>query len=282
MDLASFSNELIAAATKSHAAGVALLKRSCPAVVTQIQRDSARRGPLSFWGRSRNFDENAHAIVVEPVVLNLIADIAGRRVSVRTPHAGLQHTYGYLFSTIETPYGFKRDRWVEANIAADLGLDSTLLSPTPSEGTLLANATWVSAAIAYRGFPSLTKRLVDYLDDNVASELTSFTVATSDHVRVTEKVKTRYRKDKRSFALQSDLVTTNPKNGDSLLVYSVVDDDRRQHQLITVFPISAESRHEICALAKTVDREDIRTRYNAYVPALGTRVHSGSCRLESF
>jgi predicted kinase len=40
-----------------------------------------------------------------------------------------------------TPYGFKRDRWVNGDVAAVVGCPPELLGPAPPEGTLLSNLT---------------------------------------------------------------------------------------------------------------------------------------------
>ncbi|MBM82205.1 MAG: hypothetical protein CMJ78_16685 [Planctomycetaceae bacterium] len=69
-----------------------------------------------------------------------IGEVAGIPCHGDVIHAGLQHTYGYLLSTIETPFGFKRDRWVDDTISASLGLRSSALRPWTKQ-SLLMNVT---------------------------------------------------------------------------------------------------------------------------------------------
>ncbi|MEQ9407148.1 MAG: hypothetical protein RIK87_05455 [Fuerstiella sp.] len=139
IDFAALAEQLEAVTRTGTDRGRRLLQRRAPGIVAQIRRDAARFGPLSFWGRCRNVDELAGATIVDPGILQLIADIAGRNMSTTSPHAGLQHTYGYLFSRIETPYGFKRERWLETEIENAFGLHPTTMGPAPQHGTLLAN-----------------------------------------------------------------------------------------------------------------------------------------------
>src|SRR5262245_47126296 len=89
---------------------VAVLRKLCPPVYRQIVQERKRPEVLSLWGRSSNVDENAGKVIVHPAILRAIGELAGVPMPGRIVHAGLQHTYGYLFSLIETPYGFKRDR----------------------------------------------------------------------------------------------------------------------------------------------------------------------------
>ena len=281
-DFATLARQLIAKANRTPANGVAFLERAAPDVVQQIRRDARQRGPLSFWGRSENIDELADTIIVEPSVLHVIAAIAGRNVSTRTPHAGLQHTYGYLFSTIETEYGFKRDRWVKSSIGLAVGFDSTVLGPHPDQGTLLANATWLSGQIAFRGHRERLRRLRSFLSKKFHGELSKFDVTRFKHVRLLETARTSWRKKTRSWTLQTDIIESTMRPGRMLLVYSIVDNDKQTHELITLFPTTSDTRDALVDRAGTRKRSDIRIRYNAYVPALKGRVLSGSCRVKRF
>ena len=60
---------------------------------------------LALWGRSVNADENTGETIVHPAILAAIGALAGVPMRGRFVQAGLQHTYGYLFSLIDTPYG---------------------------------------------------------------------------------------------------------------------------------------------------------------------------------
>src|SRR5262245_13206806 len=109
--LAGAAAEMIAAARAGEPI-VPLLRRRCPEVLRQIVADARHPGLFSHWGRSANFDENAQSVIVDPAIVRAVGETAGVPARGRFVHAGLLHTYGYLFSLIETPYGAKRDRWV--------------------------------------------------------------------------------------------------------------------------------------------------------------------------
>src|SRR5256885_4802858 len=95
---------------------LSVLKKLCPHIYRQIGHDSRFPGLLSLWGRSVNVDENAGQVIVHPAILQAIGELAGVPMRGRIVHAGLQHSYGYLFSLIDTPYGAKRDRWVSTEL----------------------------------------------------------------------------------------------------------------------------------------------------------------------
>lgn len=282
MDFRILSEHILAAGSRSLRAARDLLEEKAPQIAGQICEDSRRKGPLSFWGRSRNLDELAGLVIVEPTIIHLIASLSGRPLSLLTPHAGLQHTYGYLFSTIETPYGFKRERWTKTDIEVAFGLDRTTLSPFPERGTLLANATWFSGQFAFRGHAANRHRLRDYLEQKVSPDLLQLRAGKGRHVRLSERVDLVWRKDSRAWTLQTDLVSSAIDSRFGVLIYSVVDHQHEEHQLITMFPVGAAVRKQLRDRARRNRRTDIRPRYNAYIAALNAGEFSGSCRLRTF
>lgn len=281
-DYSAIAEQLIRAVDQSCAQGVALCKRQLPNLVLQIQQDSKYRGPLSFWGRSWNTDELTDTTIVHPNVVTLISAIAERKTSTRTPHAGLQHTYGYLFSTIETPYGFKRDRWIETQIESGFQLNETTLGPNPHAGTLLTNVTWLCGQVAFRGFNKNLRRLEEFLTEKVADDLISTNLRAFVQRRLSETVSTDWRGRTRKFTLQTDLLTSAIDRRFSLNIYSVIDHTAETHQLITLFPVGAASRREMAIRGAQKHRHDIQLRYNASIPALNGGVFSGSCGVQDF
>ncbi|MEZ6128655.1 MAG: hypothetical protein R3C59_08220 [Planctomycetaceae bacterium] len=281
-DYSALSTQLVAAARRDPDAGINLLRKTQPALVAQIQTDAMRRGPLKFWGRSRNVDELTGTTIVDPAILTLISRLTRKTLSKTTPHAGLQHTYGYLFSTIETPHGFKRDRWLETDIETAFGLHPTTLSPEPHQGTLLANATWLTGTIAFRDNAQSLKTLQEYLNARAAPDVAKLDPKTWQHHRLSETVNIEWRHEQRSWTLQTDSVTPSAGSSFSLLVYSVVDHHSNAHQLITLFPIGAATRKEILERATKRHRDDIRARFNAYVPAMSVKAWPGRCQLKTF
>lgn len=278
----SLSRQFVSAAVRDMSRATKLFEQKAPEIADQIRTDARRRGPLSFWGRSRNVDELAAVTIVDPAIIELISSVADRPISSITPHAGLQHTYGYLFSTVETPYGFKRDRWVETDIETAFGLDASTLGPYPKHGTLLTNATWFAGQIAFRNKPAERKRLHRFLATKVSPELPEFSPQTGRHIRLMERVSLNQQKKKRSWTLQTDIVTSSKPGRQSVLVYSAVDHQRDLHQLITLFPVGAGVVKELRNRSLTQRRTDIRSRYNAYIPGLPNHELKGSCRLKKF
>lgn len=281
-NFADLARRLVSTTRRDFVRGLKLFEQQVPGLAAQIRQDSARRGPLAFWGLSRNVDEITGTTIVDPEVLQVISAIADKKFSNCTPHAGLQHTYGYLFSTIETPFGFKRDRWLGTDIEAAFGLDLTTLSPFPHFGTLLSNATWLAGIIAYRSFPRRNAKLKRYLESRVALDLVTLNPKSLNQIRLIETATMDWRNEPRKWTLQTDLVNSVTSTNFTLLVYSAIDHYRDEHQLITLFPVGPSARQELLQRASTRRRVDIRARFNTYVPALAGREWSGTCRLKTF
>ncbi|MCA9138499.1 MAG: hypothetical protein KDB00_17125 [Planctomycetales bacterium] len=263
---------------------VSLLRRSCPQIVRQIESDVGRSGPLIFWGECRNVDEFAGKVIVEPPILESIFRIARQPLHLEHPHAGLQHTYGYLFSVIETPFGKKRDRWVSDQLEQSLDLPTDVLGPTPKFGTLLANATWLAGSIAFRGH-SRRNWLKRCLGKRVAPSLRDLAIDRLSRVRSIETIKLQpVRGRQLRVSLITDLVRLPLADHDSdgwLLVYSIEDDRNRNPELVTLFTVSdafAESVRQRSSLRKL---SDIRLRYNAWVPGFPQTPQSGTVKIIS-
>lgn len=278
MDFSAIAQQLIDVACKDVARAAELFCQLCPDVVSQIETDSARRGPLSFWGRSTNFDELANQTIVDPVLINVLSQVAAKKISVKTPHAGLQHTYGYLFSLIQTPYGMKRDRWTETRLESAFGLDRSTLSPKPEHGTLLTNATWLAGQIAFRNVDDSLDRLRSYLTGKYSSDLDRIDFNGLLQTRIVEKVTLKTKKKlAESWLLQTDLVSVPADNDFALLVYSVSEEQTTNASLITLFPVGQKMQTELLQRTQSRTRDDIRLRFNAYVPALFGGVFNGTC-----
>ena len=263
---------------------VDLLQKRCPRILSQIRRDSVRTGPLPFWGRCMNIDEFAGTSIVSPSVLEVLSATAQRRMSLSMPHAGLQHTYGYLFSVIPTPFGMKRDRWIDDGLERSLGLPSQTLEPRPSLGTLLTNATWLAGRIAFRNDDRLLQ-LQRRLTDRIAPSLHRMTLPTMS-LRLLESVVTAARSGvEAEIQLRTDIVRMPRAEGELavnpyLLVYSVADSRCRHPALVTLFAVSEDFREALATRATQRRRSDIRPRYNASVPGLSSEPRKGVCRLE--
>ncbi len=268
-----------AALARALRARPAELERLAPGIVRQLEADAKRPAWLSLWGESLNFDENARAVIVAPEILAALA------AKLRVPyadaplgrvHAGLEHTYGYLFSVLRTPYGFKRARWVRGELERGFGLPRGLLGPAPRQGTLLANATYLLGRLAFRGEPAELRRLEEGRRA-AAPALRALDFARLDVRRLEEEVALGERR----VLLRTDLVAF-PSTGTAnsrLLVYSVRDE--RGARLITAFPVAESFASRLLAPAELGDTP-VSSRYNAYVPGLTGAARPGKRRLAPY
>lgn len=268
---------LVARAEAGGAVG-SLLQTAFADVCRQIRRDATFPALLSLWGRCVNVDENVGEVIVHPAILEAIGQMAGRRMRGRVVHAGLQHTYGYLFSLIETPFGAKRDRWLSTDMERGLGIERSLLSYRPRAGTLLANATWLMGHIAFRDVPVLLRKLTK-LSRAVAPELQNFDFTQLAPARLVETVN-GVGPRRRQVRLITDLLPypharSERRQENSLLIYSVQTGGSVTRKLITAFPVSQQVVTELQASAATSGVAPTRPRYNAYVPGFGGKTRNG-------
>lgn len=107
-----------------------------------IDADAAA-GRFAVWGRSSVIDENTGTAVVPASVFAALHERAGIDARFPVGNAGLLHVYGYLLSTAPTPYGPKRDRWLDGALARAYGLadDAFLPWTFPDTATLLTRVT---------------------------------------------------------------------------------------------------------------------------------------------
>jgi hypothetical protein len=222
---------------------------------------------LATWGRALNYNQIANGgfsddpIVAPAIIDELIARAGAPARADRVIHAGVQHTYGYLFSVLATPFGFKRARWVKPSVNDGFGLPAGTIAPVPVAGTLLANVTWLAGAIAFAGEPELAA--AHGAPALVAPAVQALDVAALHTRRLTETVSVAGR----TVELRTDFVDfPHPTEAASTwLIYSIRDAGKSQ--LITAFPITASARdkYEGAALGDAVP---ITTQYNAWVEGL--------------
>lgn len=268
--LAEAARAMITAASRSQSA-VAVLKRHCPHIYHQIRQLRECPSLLALWGRSRNVDENVGQVIVHPAILQAIGQLAEVPLRGRIVHAGLEHTYGYLFSLLETPFGYKRERWTRPDIEDGFGIAAPSLRAEPAEGTLLTNLTWFAGRIAFRDRPR-ELRVLRRMAPLVSSVVKEYPYAGLGPCRVVEEVTCKQAGGrKRLVRLQTDLVPflfpSADSAGDShLLIYSIVSGGVAR--LVTVFPVGAALVEE---LTGTEEPEQVVLNglpYNAYVSGL--------------
>ncbi|MFN3242855.1 MAG: hypothetical protein ACE37K_15245 [Planctomycetota bacterium] len=251
----------VTAAAKG-AAGAEVLRSQLPALADGLLSVRAHPWVLAPWGISRNFDENARCRIVEPGVLRAIALLARQPMPTRACHAGLLHTYGYLLSTIETPYGRKRDRWVRPAIERGLGLRDAL-RPMPRDGSLLHNVTWFLARIAWSDEPRQLRRLARERG-GVAASVLDYDYAGLAVTRVSERVRLA---DRRLVELHSELVAfpDRQRRAPSTLLVYWYRTTAAGRRLMTAFPVFDDVVDALLAQGSGDGRVDVRPRYNAVV-----------------
>ncbi|MET4783119.1 amino acid deaminase [Glaciihabitans sp. UYNi722] len=194
--------------------------------------DDTRARRFDAWGMSTVIDENIDAPVIEPEVFEQLHEAASITATWPIGNAGLLHVYGYLLSTIETPYGLKRDRWLDGELAIALGL-----SP---DAFLLESAADAGETVLQRVTESVLPRLEHspdslFLRDELSDDGQVF----------------------RTLVLP-------PVGRQSALLYGVHDGDRMR--AITAFPVTPSS-HFLSSLAQ----QPARMRYNAATTSLPPR-----------
>ncbi len=275
--LQSAAQAMAAAAAKGQSV-LGVLEKYCPHVYRQILYDRMFPGLLSLWGRSVNLDENVGQVIVHPAIVQAIGELAGVPMLGPVVHAGLLHTYGYLFSLIDTPYGAKRDRWLSPKLARGFGFDLSLLSDRPRQGTLLANLTWFLGQIVYRDRPPSLRRL-EPSAPAAAPALLAYDYARFAVCRVVEQV-VLGAKRKRAVSLLTDLVPFPQPPSDAgaestLLAYAVQNGSRAPVKLVTAFGVKSEVVGALKASVPPQGSVAVRLQYNGYVAGLLGRTVAG-------
>ena len=227
-------------------------EKEFPRLADQIRRD--RESPfLDIWGQSYNTDELENSAIVDRKFLTTIGRIANTNIrDGQSYHAGLIHTYGYLFSLLPTKHGYKRERWTQGIIEKGLGIPERCLSPQPPDGTLFANVSFLLSSIAIGRKSTIN-------DANVSERLKLFRFRDMKRHRILETC--RYSVKKKRVQLVTDIVDFGKtvKKCCSLLVYSTLI--AKQRRLITCFPIQSKSRDELFDIAAK-NSTPIKARFN--------------------
>lgn len=240
-----------------------------PKLTANWRADTAQEGLKRIWGKSINFDEGAKGTIVHPAILDSLAKALGVPPrQERIVHAGLEHTYGYLFSTLLTSFGYKRARWVRPDIEEGLGIPRGLLGPEPKEGTLFSNLTYFLGRISLKD-DSEAQAILSAASPAVASFLTDFPYDSLKTRRLEETMSFKGVSGKeRSVSIRTDFVlfhTPAEKGNSALLIYSVSDSEQKGSQLITAFPVAHGFMEKALNSKDLGKNQPIRTRYNAFI-----------------
>ncbi len=253
------------------------IEAGIPGFLRQLEQDHETPLLFQLWGMSRNIDESHLSTgrrTVSPAVLKALNSIwnVNYDSSYIYGHAGLTHTYGYLLSNLETPFGHKRLRYTRNEIEAGFGLPAGLFSGRPPKGTLFSNLTLFAGKIAFRDHEPAVKLLdeaIGQIGRTAPLELLSYPFGSLKVRRLVEWT----RNDQFTLELRTDIVTFPRPNtagrNTALLIYSVVykkdGKDRARPRLITVFPVDAGFANNLFKADGLGDRVPFKLKYNASV-----------------
>ena len=245
---------------------VSHLKTSEKNIAHQLELIKNDQVVVNLWGMSQNFDAGAKQIILDE---KIIGDLQGNFKITndnQTVHAGIMHTYGYLFSTLNTPYGYKRWRWTIPTFTEAMGLKDKSISPHPKTGTLLSNLTYFAGKIAFKSKDKLTA--LEKIS-NVSEEIKNFPYQNLEVVTLEEQItnspKFNYFFRTNFIKILNKVTKNHQEDNDYLLIYSLVEPLTKEEKLITVFPIKKD------AFLKSTDElllgsnRPIFVRYNAAI-----------------
>ncbi len=204
---------------------------------------TARAVSDKSWTDCTIFDELAKADILSEKAMKGLGIRRETTGGVVHAPAGLTHTYGYLFSQLQTAYGLKGKRWIESRIDERLGLAAGTFSPLPPSGEFATNLT--STLLQLVAKPS--KKAAGRVEQNV-------TWTTKDGKMVKATVFTVLV----PLAPLPDLKTTD----EFLLIYGLTRDGRTL--LTTAFPIAKGFADSIMG-AKADAAPVFKPRFNLYV-----------------
>jgi hypothetical protein len=213
----------------------------------------------NLWGKSINFDSGAKKQILDENIIQDIQNICSVKNDNKIVSAGLMHTYGYLFSTLQTPYGYKRKRWIDPTINYGFNFNGQSISPYPLEGTLLSNLTYFAGRLAFSEKTNLSK-----LEDLkfVSKEVKSFDYKKVEVTLLEEVISyPQTIKTLRTHFVKFKSKLPNEEN-DFILIYSVFDQTTKIEQLITVFPIKMDAYLKSIDNNSLGDDRPILVRYN--------------------
>lgn len=247
-----------------------ILDQNVPGFAASMEKDATQnRDLLNMWGLSRNIDESHLSDGTRTVPANVIQFLnsilkVNYDETFTFGHAGLTHSYGYMMSNLQTPFGFKRARYVLGELEAGFGLTAGLFSGLPAQGTLLSNLTNFAAKIAFRDHPEMLKGIISEV-----CEIANFDYSSLKPMRLIELIKN----ERYTLELRTDIVPFTQKNDKGanthLLIYSVdfhAQGQNSQPRLITVFPVQKGFVDGVFAASGLGDQVTMKLKYNAALP----------------
>jgi hypothetical protein len=254
-----------------------ILDQDAPGFMTEIDRDGNARDLLNLWGLSSNIDASNIASGALTIPANLIQFFVSLwkvpyNSNFTQGNAALNHTYGYLFSNVWTPFGYKRARYVQGELESGLGITPGMFSGIPAQGTLLSNVTYLAATIAFRDNPASMKDFSDAVSNGEivsVPELVNYPYANLKIQRLVEVA----ANDQFYLELRTDIVAfpkVNTEGSDqALLVYSLdfhAPGQASKPRLITAFPVQTSFGAGIFNPTGLGNSVPLSLKYNAALP----------------
>jgi hypothetical protein len=260
-----------------------VLAEKIPGFLPEIEADAKARDILNLWGLSRNIDESNLSTGLKTVPPSFLEFLAHEwkvpfNPSFTEGHAGATHTYGYLMSTMSTPYGYKRARYVRGETEQGFGLPDRTLSGIPTRGTLLMNLTQFAGRIAFRDNEASELELTHALENPAVTKVLSlyrYDYASLKPKRLVEIVDN----EKFYLELRTDIVNFPHPNrrgtNTALLIYSIDFREKNSFddgaalahpKLITAFPVDANFAKGLFNPAQLGEKVHVNLKYNAVLP----------------
>jgi hypothetical protein len=241
------------------------LETLAPALERAVRSDRAYPALIGAWGQTLNYDEAIKEEIVPHALLRTLTQWMGvpaplpARAGALQVHSGVEHVYGYLFSTKSTPYGFKRARWVKDELEVGFNLPRGALGPTPLEATLFRNVTVF--------LTQWLKRAGLAQDLKIQSSAASDTIAQYAPNQTLELVVLQERKANLTVTtlfvpFESQRV---PRKNTHLLIYSSFEPEQGT-RLFTAFPVDDGFVKKAIAPESLGSGQALVPRYNAWMP----------------
>ncbi len=256
-------SELVASSLANKTSFLTTLKNTNPHLYNQIENDSKDLKLISFWGQSYNFDSGAKKQIIDDKIINELQAKFNISNDNKIVHAGITHTYGYLFSVLNTPYGYKRKRWIDPTLNFAFAFSGNSLGPQTTEGGMFSNITYFAGSIAF-------KEIKDRKDlqalQNVSSEVKKFDYSKLEIQKVEEEI---IQNGVHGNILRTTLVKfpfkSEKEENDYLLIYSIWKPKLHKEILITAFPIKKDAYKKLVDEESLGANKGISVRYNAYL-----------------
>ena len=254
-----------------------ILNEKLPGFMNEIDLDATAKDMINLWGLSRNVEDSTSEDGPKIIPVNLLRFLipiwgVSYNDTFTEGNAGLNHTYGYLLSTLQTRNGYKRERYIHGEIEEGFGLPAGTFSGIPPKGTLFSNLTKFAGTIAFRDNPDCLRELSESQESGRVtklSELESFPYRQLPIKRLLEVA----RGEHFQLEMRTDIVPFIKPNtkGKSkfLLVYSVdfrVQGLAPRPRLLTAFPIEESVAKTLLDPAGMGDKLQLKLRYGSTLP----------------